>query len=188
MWTKDEFPELAEYLKGLQPAFGQFRAATRKKDFWEPARPDAISIIEVVIPATVNGHQTLQAWDVQLWQADSRKSENIRAFCSSALRFASHVEQNSITINGLIALRSRMFAYEQLLSGLDECVIDPSEAEAFFTRCRKLDRGDFSWTRCFTVEWAFCLDGIQLFRLRESSDPKLAKKAASLLEMEEVRD
>ncbi|OWY72134.1 hypothetical protein B7486_04195 [cyanobacterium TDX16] len=188
VWTKEEFPELAEYLNDLQPAIVRFREATRKQAFWEPAGPDVISTLEIAIPAAVNGQQAVKAWNVQLWEMDSRSSKHIRAFCTSALRFASHIEQNSTTINGLIAMQSRNLAYSQLLSGLDDRIFNPNEAKALLRLCQKLDRGNYSLERCWLVEWAFCLDGIQLFWLKEARDPKLSKKAKSLLDMAGVSD
>lgn len=186
VWTVEEFPELAAYLKECEPYFANFERATKRRALFDRPDPNIVSVIEVSLPICDVGHQIIKAWNCRLWMKKHRSANEIRRFIGSALAFASHIEQYSLLLGNLVALACRDLVYQQLLSFLDDGLLNEKQCVALLNLCQKLDRGDYSWERALAFEWAACLDGIQMFALKEEADPNRWRQIQPVLQMLEL--
>lgn len=182
VWTVGEFPELAAYLKKCEPFLAQFEEASKRAACWNHVDANAESMLSIKLPLLSAGRDVVRAWRCRLWMKPFRSRKELSRFSAATLRFANHLEDFSILIADFVAVACRTNVYEEVVAALNDKTLPAKCCHEMLKLCRRWDRGRHDLRSALLVEWAVCLDGIQLLSLEKRRDPAWWRRTRGVAE------
>lgn len=180
IWTADEFPELAAYLKECEPYMDTLREAAGRPACWVPA--NNVELLWDADDKTSDAaREAVKAWSCRLWMAPYRNADEVLEYYEIAMKFASHAYQTSMIIDGLSGMGCGATAYEQLLVAVYDGTVDPTKCKAVLKMCLRLTPSEMPGGSAILIEWTRCLDGLQWATERIRYDKETREEFSRLL-------
>ncbi|HKQ48534.1 MAG TPA: hypothetical protein VJZ71_10725 [Phycisphaerae bacterium] len=172
VWTAEEFPELASYLKDCEPYENILKEALRRKYCWVPAPPTLPNLVEITIPFLASARTIAKAMLVKGWKEGEGRMENQIEAWRSILRHATHMESCSMIITGFVAVSLRTLVHEDILRALGSGSIPADQCALLFDELATLEKSALRQERIRLVEWAMELNFLQHFYQKTGGDVK----------------
>jgi len=171
VWTKEEFPELAEYLAKCEQSFELFEACTERRGYWEPAKPEDIILLQDGCVANKAGRPVILA--LSRWTRFDRQQS--RAVSVRVLRvmlkFANQLEESPNVIDFLVGIATQSLAYDYILVSIADGILESRDYEKAIRLCQTIENRRKNWSRVMIAEWASCLNAYQYMFEKVGKDP-----------------
>lgn len=173
IWTPEEYPELAAYLKECEPFFEIAKKAASRPHLWLLLPVDG-TLFDAEFPLNASARFATKALLRQAWMKRPDQIRFMLEIFSTILCMANHAEQESILLGGLVAVAERDKIMDQVLAALDDDLfLDEKDLAQVYSLLITLDPCPIDWTRAFQTEWAMQLDALQSVCKHGAVDEKL---------------
>jgi hypothetical protein len=163
VWTADEFPELAAYLKNCAPYFETFEQAVKHSDYWQPAPPDTELLGKLMLPSLSGGRAGCKAILAQALMKQDDQPKAVMNACAVVLQNADHMQQPGMLVGALVGIAERVLVYRVARTTLANGVIEGSDIALLYATIHRRDPGFPDAMRWVTLEceWAMPLEALQ---------------------------
>lgn len=170
VWTPEEYPELAAYLRECEPSLRIFQNALQRRGCWIPAGTGTQNIrdIELCLTRSRLASQTMMR---KAWMKQPAQAQALMETWSAILRHAALWQDGSEAFCVIMTLAARQMVFEQILAALEVGAVDGKELEAI----RIVVSNDHEFRelhRTLLIDWASSLETLRVCRDKGGPDPK----------------
>lgn len=174
VWSPDDHPELAAYLRECAPYLDIFRRASKRRDYWLPALPDTeLLLVDVMMPNLSNNRAASRVILKRSWMKQNDQSKVMIDACHLVLRNADHMQQSSGLVHSLTGLAEQCLVYQTIRAALTENVIAGENISITYKTILPYGSDSANLSRVIVAEWGATLDAVQYVYERASEQVRV---------------
>ena len=153
LWTRAEYPALAEYLDRCQPQLKIMQEAAKRRRAWDIDERTDASPLDWGRTYLSQMRQARNLLVLQCWMKDGKANSKFLDLTQLLLRHADHHHQVGSLLDGMMGYLARVKAYESTLAAFGQGLIPITKAQQAYQLISKVDPGAYDLVTALDGEW-----------------------------------